>query len=162
MFKFILKPLGNAMFEEIKKEKRLVGSRVSFGIGKDMVDVKLVKLGDTIRSYLGDNGEVYSAYYPKEKRLLLSIVFSYPRNSKEGEIIDECSDVFVDNNDDGLGIFDIHHLEIVEITDKNLTEVILTVNDVKKKDIALAAGHLYSRAFNWLDIVYDDIEEANA
>ena len=159
MFKFLLRPLGKTLFENFKTNKKMAGSTVAWGTGDDYAYTNVKKLGKTLLMHLGEKGELYSAYYPKKKELLLSVVFSFERYSEEGKLLDDCLDNLADDGVDNPGIFDIHEIEFVEITDSPVTEVIFRVFEVSKKDLSIASDHLYSHILDWLDIVYDDFCE---
>ena len=118
----------------------------------------LRELGPTLREDLGGDGKVLLYYNTDESKLVLMLTFCYGQGSAEMELIAECIDDMNIGEEDPLP-GDISHVHTVYIEGRELSEVNFISENVKKKDLRMAADRLLDRVFDWLDILYEAFED---
>lgn len=148
-----LKPILEEMLKHIRAQKRMVGCSIVSTIEKGVATIQTTKLGKTLLEDLGPRGWFSFDYELKAKKLSLELFFSYKKGDAEFDILSESLDCFEDV-DDGL-----ERVELFADNGDGTSSVRFDIVDMHKKDLACEIDRILGIAFNWLDIVWESIEE---
>ena len=148
------KILGNVLSNHRRTEKAPICHGIFADFGAPCAYIKT--LGRALLEDLGKDGEVILYYHQKEKMLVLELTFSYVDGSDEMAIIQECLECFDTEEEETLP-GDVTRTCTDFFTDA--TEIQFIAEDVERKDLEFAARSLVGHIFDWLDIVWENIQE---
>ena len=138
--------------EQVVKESRLGGCKIQKSYGADEASVSSLKLNEYLSELLGRDGE-FALSYTKEKTLEFQMFFAYTEGYGEYEIICE---MFEDLDEDDYAYDDV---VLNNCTDADGTELIFKAYNVEFKNLGERADLLLSRAFNFLDVFGEELED---
>ena len=152
------KILGQAL----AKQKRVEGAPILACVMADSKaqGVFIKEPGQTLSEDLGGSNGIVLYYLKREKRLTLILKYAYEEGSEEIKLVEECLEDFdLDLSPEERLPGDVTAIHTKYITDKARTNVELSADGVKPRDLASAADRLLGSVFDWLDVVYEQFDE---
>ena len=154
--------LGNVLYNHRRTEKAVIGFGTYVDAEYDAPCAFIKNLGQALKADLGGDGGVTLLYREKEEMLVLVLKFAYIEGSAEMEIIEECVDsIDLDAEETLPG--DVTGIQTLYCESKEgeplYTKIEFKAEGVARKDLEFAARSLVDHIFDWLDIVWEAMED---
>lgn len=138
--------------EQIVKQNRLGGCKLQKAARDDEARITIIGLNKNLEEVLGRGGEL-ALSYNKQSMLELRMFFTYAKGDGEYELIRE---MFDDMDEDDYAFDDVI---LHNYTEEHGTGLSFCAYNVEEKKLGERADLLISRAFNFLDVFYEALED---